>query len=343
MEEEFLEEAFLDFSGKDRSLWITWHEHRRTRSLVEHLRVPVAVYDDHRTLPRYTVGPAWTLGTLLRHRPNVVFTHFSYGLLLFILIYKHVFRLGRVKVIADCHNKALKRRMGGPLGGLFAWFKRAVFRSVDLIVVTNPMVVPVARELCERVTILRDPLTDWQGEDQRARAKAGAVDGHILFICSFDKDEPVDLIFATAQEAARRLGRRVVISGRAPEHLVPEAVRRDENIVLPGFMPLQQYKETLFLAAAVVVLTEDDDCLVCGAYESLGADRPTVLSATPGLQACFGSAAHYCRHSSREIVDRLAEAMAQEPAEEDARRRFQAAWGQEWQAFTARLREVTAG
>ncbi|MBK7703388.1 MAG: hypothetical protein IPI34_11085 [bacterium] len=55
-------------------------------------------------------------------------------------------------------------------------------------------------------------------------------------------------------------------------------------------------------AAVVVVLTEDSDCLVCGGYEGIAAGRPTVLSDTPALRACFGEAAIYSKHSVDELL-----------------------------------------
>ncbi len=330
----------MEFKGK--TIWVTWHEHRRTRSLISWLDIPVFVYDDHRPLQRNTIGPLWTLGVLLRQKPDVVFCHFSFLLQLVIMIYKYVFRFGQVKVISDCHNKAMKRELQGPLGGLFAWFKKKIFQGVDLIIVTNTSLVGAAEKLCPNVAILRDPLTDWNGEDKVTREQLEAGGDHVFFVCSFDKDEPVDLIFDSADAITRELGRKVIISGKIQPHLVPEKVKANENIILPGFMPLQQYKETLFMAAAVVVLTEDDDCLVCGAYESLGASRPTVVSATASLKACFGKSATYTMHTPGDVVQQVQAAITVQSDPQDAQNAFEEAWRNEWNGLQKAVHQVLA-
>jgi len=325
----------MDICGK--AIWITWHEHRRTRSLVSWLGTPVFVYDDHRPVQRNIVGPLWAIGVLMKQKPDVVFTHFSFLLQFTIMIYKYLFRFGRVTVISDCHNKALKREISGPFNGLFLRFKKALFWGVDLIIVTNTSLVPLAKKMCQNAVVLRDPLTDWQGEDQEIRNSGLVNEGHVLFICSFDKDEPVDLIFESAFAIAKDLGRKVVISGKVPTRLVPNKIMAHNGISLPGYMPLKQYKETLFTAAAVVVLTEDTDCLVCGAFESLGASRPTILSDTAGLKECFMDSAVYSMHTPSDIVEKVRLAIGSPKNPEESRKAFENAWGCEWDSFKSSL------
>ncbi|MCP4292772.1 MAG: glycosyltransferase [bacterium] len=326
----------MEYQGK--AIWITWHEHRRTRSLIEWLEVPAFVYDDHRPLQRNTVGPLWTLWVLLKEKPDVVFCHFSFLLQWVIMIYKYFFRWGKVQVISDCHNKALKREIDGPWASIFKGFKKRIFRGVDLIIVTNTTLVPFAKKFCPTVSILRDPLTDWQGMDLAARETTtpGNSD-HVFFVCSFDKDEPVDLIFDSAHAITQELNRKVIISGRIPEERVPEEIRNNPDVVLPGFMPVSEYQNTLFMASAVVVLTEDDDCLVCGAYESLGASRPTVLSATTSLKACFGDSAVYTIHNPDEVVQQVRVAIDNKVDPLDSRASFEKSWHEEWEKLKTDL------
>lgn len=326
----------MEFSKK--TIWITWHEHRRTRSLVHWLDIPVFVYDDHKTLNRYTVGPLWTLKVLLRERPDVVFTHFSFVLQLMIVVYKYLFRFGNVKVVSDCHNKALKRKIDGPLSLIFLQFKKLVFHGTDLIVVTNTSLIDFARVYCSQVAILRDPLTDWEGSDEKARvSKVDTNSDYIFYICSFDKDEPIELIFDSALAITQELNCQVFISGRIPEQDVPERIKASNDVVLTGFMSIEKYQETLFLASAVVVLTEDDDCLVCGAYESIGASIPTVLSKTASLKACFGGSACYTMHTPEDIVKQVRLALATSGESVESKRYFEKSWLAEWDAFKSKL------
>ena len=306
-----------------------------------YLGVPAFVYDDHRILQRYTVGPIWTLGVLIRERPDVVYSHFSFILQLMILVYKYVYRFGRVVIVSDCHNKALKRCINGPLSWLFLRFKKFVFYGTNMIIVTNASLVCVAKQYCTSVAILRDPLTDWGGNDELARENRLTTDSdYVFFICSFDKDEPAALIFDSANAITEELGCRVIISGRIPNEEVPEAINSNDGVVLPGFMPIDEYRKTLFMASTVVVLTEDEDCLVCGAYESIGASRPTVLSATSSLKSCFQQAAYYTNHETEDIVTAVGQALNTPVGSGDSLKAFGEAWLAEWEIFKNALKIV---
>ncbi|MBU1072416.1 hypothetical protein KKG45_04125, partial [bacterium] len=154
------------------TIWITWHEHRRTRSLVDALGgMPTFVFDDHRPLQRNLIGPLWTLKVLWRERPRLVFMHFSYLLMLVCLIYRFLPARPRPKIVCDCHNKALKKEFSGPLSRPFGAFKRFLLAGADLLVVTNERLVPYAERHSAGVSVLRDPLTDWRGEDAKCRAE----------------------------------------------------------------------------------------------------------------------------------------------------------------------------
>lgn len=330
----------MQLDGK--AIWVTWHEHRRTRSLVERLGVECFVFDDHRPFQRNVFGPLWTLWVLLRERPQVVYLHFSYLLQAVVYLYKYLFRFGRLTVVADCHNKALKRSLDdGPVGGLFTWFKRTIFRAADLVVVTNDVLVEYGRRWCPEVAVLRDPLVDWHGEDEAVRATAG-YDGrrYIIFVCSFDKDEPVELILDAAREIPERFDRDVYVTGNASRIRLPDDVANHDRIRFLGFVPIQDYKRNLFLADVVVVLTNDDDCLVCGAYEALGARSALVLSATDALVGCFGEAVHFARHEVEDLLEAIDDALnATGPRSEDLKA-FERAFDAEWSRFESQVRQV---
>ncbi len=330
----------------DGTIWITWHEHRRTRSLIDALGgMPAFVFDDHRPLQRNLVGPLWTLRTLWREKPRLVFVHFSYLLMLVCLVYRLLSGRPRPRLVCDSHNKALKKELAGPLARPFAAFKRALLGAADLLVVSNGRLVPYAERLNGSVAVLRDPLTDWRGEDAQCRAEPARADErpYVFFVCSFDSDEPVDLVFATARDIVSALDLDVVISGDPSRVAVPAAVAGDPRIHLPGYMPFAEYRRVLSRAEAVVVLTEDDDCLVCGAYEAVGAARGTVLSDTGALRDCFGGCAVYTAHRAGDLLETVAAGRA---ATGDAatlaraKASFEADFARELEAFAARVREL---
>ena len=327
----------MDFQKK--AIWLTWHEHRRTRSLVSRLGgVSVFVFDDHRFFQRNFLGPLWTLRILNREKAGIIFIHFSYLLLASILFYKYLFRRGKLVIISDCHNKALKRTVGGLLKRPFSFLKRFLLSSVDMIIVTNKLLVPKARSYCGVVGVLRDPLTDWKGKDLEIRkARKSATNPYVFFICSFDKDEPVDLILDVAKNIPSRLGIDVVISGNPAQAGITPETGNLPGVRFPGFMPEEEYRNTLFLAEAVVILTNDPDCLVCGAYESIGAKRPTILSETETLMSCFGGEALYTAHSTEAILAVISVALASKRKGGNGQEDFEVAFRREWSQFESVL------
>lgn len=323
-----------------RSLWITWHDHQRTRSLVRELGVPLFVRDRQRPLSRHVGGLFWACRMLAREKPDLVLLHHSYALLLACVLYK-AGRRGRVRIVADCHNKALKRRVQGPLSPLFQRLKRRLFRSVDLLVVTNERLRPYAIAYGPAVAVLRDPLPAWGGSGAPPAPSGGAPAAggpYVLFVCSFDRDEPVDAIFAAALGIVRELDLDVVVSGDYRKVAVPADIAREPRIRLPGFMPKALYQACLAQAAVVVVLTDDDDCLVCGAYEAVGAAKPLVVTDTAVLREVFAEGAVYAGNEAAAIVDAVAQARAQTgQGPTAARQRFLVDFAREWEAFKARL------
>ena len=56
-----------------------------------------------------------------------------------------------------------------------------------------------------------------------------------------------------------------------------------------GFLPTDEYYRYLLSASVVMDLTTVEDCLLCGAYEALAAEKPLILSRTRALEEYFGS------------------------------------------------------
>lgn len=312
-----------------RALWITWHDHRRTKSIAACLRVPVHCHDRDDGVLRHLFGSLWAFWTLVRWRPRLVFLHHSYLLTATCVLYKKTFGRNRTTLIADCHNKALSRSMSGWRGRLFHGLKDWTLGNSDMIVVTNEQLTGLARRWCPEVAVLRDPLpvfpTVPADEDETGRE-------FVFFICSFDRDEPLDFLFAAALAIVADTDLDVAISGNARRVQIPADVQAEDRIRFTGFVPENEYLRLLHRAAAIVVLTEEEGCLVCGAYEAVGAGRPLILSDTMALRQCFGGSAVFCEHEAEALLAALSEARQKENRS-DHRERFQAAFDLEWERF----------
>ncbi len=137
--------------ARQHGLWLSWHDHVRSRSLSAVLQLPFRVYSrPSGGALRHVEGSLWTIWMLARHRPRVIFLQKSFMLLLLCALYRQI-RGSRVCIINDCHNKSLRRDVSGALGIVFRWLKRWSFRRVDLVLVSNPQLIAEAASLCPEV------------------------------------------------------------------------------------------------------------------------------------------------------------------------------------------------
>jgi len=320
-----------------RGVWLSWHDGTRSRNLARVLGVDFHAFTGFPTGPlRHVLGALWTCERLLRLRPTWIVLQNSFLLLLLVIVYK---RLAGAVVIVDCHNKSLERRCRGPLCGLFMALKRWSFERVDLTMVSNPAMLDAARALSSAVMCLRDPLPREFSPDPRSESpRIASAPPYVLFPCSFEEDEPVDVI----RRAAELLGdRRIAAVVTGDDHGAWGApAERAPLVSRPGFVPFRRYRELVMNAAVVVVLTTDERCLMCGAYEALAAARPLVLSDTPVLRSCFADGAVYVPNDADRILEAVAgfvDGPGRPPVQ--ARERFAAAFEQE---FRQLLRQLAA-
>jgi len=57
-----------------------------------------------------------------------------------------------------------------------------------------------------------------------------------------------------------------------------------DNLTLTAFIDDNAYVTLLYSCDLIVDLTTREDCLVCGAYESVSAEKPLLLSDTTALR-----------------------------------------------------------
>src|SRR6202000_2921033 len=99
---------------------------------------------------------------------------------------------------------------------------------------------------------------------------------HILFICSFGDDEPIDLILDTVQAMPEF---NFIVSGdakRLPDYL-RAAFTACPNVSLPGFLSTDDYHLLLSSSQAAVVLSTRPAVQPSGACEALSSNTPLVV------------------------------------------------------------------
>jgi glycosyltransferase involved in cell wall biosynthesis len=323
-------------------LWLSWHDHTRSRSLAKELGIPFVPFVKYDSgIQRHIFGSFWTCWILATRRPRIIFLQNSFMLTLACAVYKRFRWRSNVTIINDCHNKSLARRTGGLAGPLFWKLKTWSFAQVDCIVISNGKMLSKAQVLGDAVVVLRDPLGSNDVVAARPDGIGGSMDRYVFFVCSFAEDEPIDAIRGSVGALSGVHGVRCVVSGRGANGHLGADVANDRLVQCPGFLPFEDYWRYLAGAATVVVLTTDPDCLVCGGYEGLSAGRPLVLSDSEVLRYVFGEGAEYAPNDSGPITEAVLRALTMsESRMRRARVRFQEDFDQEWASFVGQIEQI---
>jgi len=298
--------APLPPTGRQPAIWLTWERQPRNRSMARELGIPL--YEIVRAggrLRRQWASARETWRVLRSARPEAVFaSNPSLVLTLLLLAWRPLLRY---RLASDAHYGGIVAVNGGRVVQIVLDF---INRVTDLTIVTTDGHADIVHRLGGTALVCPDPLPDLPDEVilPPALASGGPT---VLFICSFDRDEPFADVFEAAESLAAD-GFRIFVSGRyARVGLSPEGV---PHVTLLGYVDSATYDGYLRHVDVVLDLTTWEDCLVCGAYEAMAAGRPAVLSTTSALTRLFTAGTVFTGHAPVEIADAVRRAYAQRAA-----------------------------
>jgi len=312
-------------------IWISWGFQRRSYELAREFS---AEYFDFSAAPsnryvRYLQCVPKTILLLSRSRGGMVFAQ-NPSLLLSLIA-----ALGtcvfRYRYVNDLHTPYL--RLSPFLDRLFWRMQRFCVGRSELTIVTNGGLMKRFRG-ARNIAVLPDKLPGVGSPPPRALD--GAV--NILFPCSFAVDEP----FEEVRRAAALVDADVHIyvtgryrrAGWIPGEMPP-------NLHLTGFIPETEYLTLLNSVDAVLALTSQEQCLLCGAYEGVSAGKPLVLSGTQALRDYFTGGAVHVANDAESItvgIRELRRALEALRADvEKLRITLERGWREDFNAIQARL------
>lgn len=213
---------------------------------------------------RYLVQTLKTLLLLWRKRPGTILvTNPPVFAAAAVALHCAVFG-GRF--IMDSHSGALADRWR-----LFQGMHRLVARKAALVVITNETFQSVYRAWGAQTRIISDLVMNIP-----CGTPAELGDGfHVMVICSFDPDEPIEEILAAAAKLPEV---SFMVTGNF-RRLPPELVQQSTpNVTFTGFLPDAEYFALLRACQAVMVLVNTEDTMQQGAYEAVSVKKPMVLS-----------------------------------------------------------------
>lgn len=122
--------------------------------------------------------------------------------------------------------------------------------------------------------------------------------------------------------AAREIYRQepaidIVITGKPQRECLPEDAEIPPNVKLAGFVSDAEFEELLFNAGIVMDLTTWQNCMVCGAYEGVAAQRPLILSGNEVTRKYFYKGTEFTDNSVASIARTIIRAAGRRAAMED--------------------------
>ena len=227
----------------------------------------------------YLINSLKTLRIFVRDRPDIVWIQLAPSVLLYVAyLYKVINRSARI--VADCHNS-----MFNPLW-LNLPFAQYFLERCQIVLVHNDNVMAHA----EKQGIAGGKLVKLETRPAQVQCNSdeegsGYERPWVLFPCSFDRDEPVDVVFKAATLIPDVI---VTVTGNTSR----AAGRHDlsnlpPNIRLTGFLPREKFNELLCSADLLLGLTTSNDVQLSVANEAVGAEKPMVISDTKLLRSLF--------------------------------------------------------
>lgn len=272
---------------------MTWNTQRRNETLSKKLDAEFVEFRmSASNFIRYPYLSFKTLSLIFRRRPGILFVQ-NPSLILAALA-SFIGKISRIRVIIDAHNAGIF-----PLEGRFNALNKlalAVNRFADVVIVSNDNLrdYMVGRGAVSVTVPDPMPLIRKGQSTTLDRTKFS-----IVYVCSWSSDEP----YAEVIRAADLLddGFRIYITGKGKRDIKAGVSRGQNKCLLTGYLTDEEYELLLSSCDAVMVLTERENCLVCGAYEGASAEKPLILSDTSMLRSYFDKGSVYTKNSAKEI------------------------------------------
>jgi glycosyltransferase involved in cell wall biosynthesis len=279
-------------------IWISWNKQRRNIGLSK--AFSAVLYMSELDLPRWLRMPlefyrSWKL--VRREKPTICFTMnpsiFSSWWL------SKLARQYHFLLVTDLHT--LNNNISGWFSKIFYHFFKSGIRDSDLVIVTNPIYKSQIIGINPSVVCIPDPLPFFQNTLLSKKSLTCTPSKFsVLLICSFGEDEPLTELLALDSQLDEF---SILVSGNWKVKF--SSLPATKNIRFLGYLPDSEYDSLLCSIDATMVLTTQEACLCCGAYEAYSAGKPLVLSGTKALRGFFGEAPIYTDNSSPSILKSL--------------------------------------
>lgn len=290
-----------------KSVWLTWERQTRNISMARLLSADYCEFQSKQNkLLRYLLLSYKTFAYLFKHKPDIIYyQNPSIVLGLCCVLYKKCCR--QVQLVGDFHNIAFNQ-----LPTFLYKINSFLCRSNNITLVSNQYLINSVEEMGGIGQIFPDPIPEAE-----CSPHFHSHANFILLVCSWAEDEPVNsVIEAFEMTKLHHSGTCLYITGRKKKGVLVKDDDYYENngIKFTGFVGEVEYWNFLRDAQLVIDLTTRQDCLVCGAYESLAVRTPVIVSNNQASMEYFGDFAEFTDNSVKDLAEKIVLLLEHYPA-----------------------------
>lgn len=266
---------------KSNRVWITWETQRRSIELAKTLNCKLYLFESSGIL-RYPKNIINTFKVMCDDSTHTIFVQNpSMILATVVCIYKLIYNK---KVIVDRHSTFFLDRTNrySLKSIIFRALHKFTIKNADLTIVTNKYLANMVEKMDGNAFVLPDKLPEIN------QTKNYDVDGkfNVLLISSFGEDEPIAEVFKTMEKINVK-NLKLYISGNYNKLTKELKSNVPSNVVFTGYLEEEDYMNLLYSVDAIMVLTTEDYCMLCGCYESVSVCKPIITSKKTVLQDYF--------------------------------------------------------
>jgi glycosyltransferase involved in cell wall biosynthesis len=278
-------------------------------------------------LLKYLGQAVQTWQILIRERPEAVFV-MSPPVIAGLVAYPYC-ALRRIPLVIDAHTGAFQAARWRH----FLWLQHWLCRRAATTIVAHADYAEQLSRLGADATVVPDVPIDYPKSD--VSFKAGQF--LVAVICSFDRDEPIDVIMDSARAVPDV---RFLVTGN-PKKMTYRAADVPPNLSLTGFLDTPDYGRLLRDADVVMVLTTHMQVMQRGAYEAIYEGTPVIVSRSPVLEREFTAGAILVENTVASVTDAIRRMQADgdryRRGAQELRRFKQQRWQQTKQVLLSKL------
>jgi glycosyltransferase involved in cell wall biosynthesis len=241
---------------------------------------------------KYPLLFAKTLNILAKEKPDVIIIQIPpIFCIIPVVMYKKLIAMKKRQccIVIDAHT--------GAFGKPWSYLKplnKLLMKSSSLLIVTNKQLQnKVLQDYDINTTILEDRIpnpgisscANNPYKDTSAK-QGGYYANKIAFVCSFAPDEPLENVLSVAALLPKV---QFYVTGDHSRIQNKKQIldQKTENVVFTGFMSYDEYMSLLQCVDAVIVLTNRDQTMLSGAYETMAVGKPLITSNWACLQQYY--------------------------------------------------------